>query len=84
MDALHTQFDFGSTDPSNLMVSNQFVSIHSDAVRQHQLDMLNEILTHPVMTGWDGVRLDYIRFNHDEDGRFDFFLDYWHSTHIIF
>ena len=43
------------------------MSPHSDLVRQHQLDMLDEILTHPNMTGWDGVRLDYIRFACDDD-----------------
>jgi len=62
--ALHTRFDFGST---NLVTSSQFVSPHSNAVRQHQLDMISEILSHPQMMGWDGVRLDYIRFNYDED-----------------
>jgi len=65
--ALHTRFDFGSSDPNDLTVSSQFVSPHSDDVRGHQLDMINEIITHPQMAGWDGVRLDYIRFNYDED-----------------
>jgi len=65
--SLHTRFNFNSSDPSDLTVSTQFVSPHSDVVRSHQLDMINEILTHPSMAGWDGVRLDYIRFNYDED-----------------
>ena len=69
--SLHTRFDFNSSDPSDLTVSTQFVSPHSDVIRSHQLDMINEILTHPSMAGWDGVRLDYIRFNYDEDGKFE-------------
>ena len=56
-DALHTRTNFGSTNPADLVVSNQFISVHSNAVRQHQLAMINEILTHPQMTGWDGGKI---------------------------